>query len=49
MKDYWYPEFERCPLWNDLQPGLNWPVAGEPQLAAKDAACTTLDQAEAFS
>jgi dTDP-4-dehydrorhamnose 3,5-epimerase len=46
--DYWYPEFERSLLWNDPALGINWPVQGEPQLAAKDKAAVTLDKAEVF-
>ena len=36
--DYWYPEFERCLLWNDPALGIEWPLTGAPTLAAKDAA-----------
>jgi len=36
--DYWFPEHERCLIWNDAQVGIEWPVSGEPTLAAKDAA-----------
>ena len=46
--DYWYPEFERSLLWNDPAVGVRWPLQGEPQLAAKDAAARTLDEAEVF-
>ena len=46
--DYWYPEFERSLLWNDPAVGVQWPLEGEPQLAAKDAAGKPLAQAEVF-
>jgi dTDP-4-dehydrorhamnose 3,5-epimerase len=46
--DYWYPEFERSLLWNDPTVGVQWPVQGQPQLAAKDAAAKTLAEAEVF-
>ena len=46
--DYWYPEFERSLLWSDPSVGIDWPVAGTPLLAAKDAAANTLSQAEVF-
>ncbi|NDP38894.1 MAG: dTDP-4-dehydrorhamnose 3,5-epimerase [Rhodoferax sp.] len=46
--DYWYPEFERSLLWNDPAVGVRWPLQAEPQLAAKDAAARTLDEAEVF-
>ena len=46
--DYWYPEFERSLLWNDLTVGVQWPITGAPQLAAKDAAGKALGEAEVF-
>ena len=47
--DYWYPEFERSLLWNDPAMGVQWPIQGQPQLAAKDAAAKTLAEAEVFN
>lgn len=35
--DYWYPEHERCIAWNDPVLAIDWPLAGEPVLARKDA------------
>ncbi len=46
--DYWHREHERTLLWNDPALGIDWPLAGEPILAAKDAAGTPLAQAETF-
>lgn len=46
--DYWYPEHERSLLWNDPAIGIDWPIEGQPQLAAKDAAAALLAQAECF-
>ena len=46
--DYWYPEYERSLLWCDPTVGIEWPVVGEPTLAAKDAAGRLLGEAEAF-
>lgn len=46
--DYWYPEHERSLLWNDPGLGIGWPIAGEPQLSAKDAAGIPLSSCEAF-
>lgn len=46
--DYWYPEFERSLLWNDPTVGVQWPIEGLPQLAAKDVAGKTLGDAEVF-
>ena len=47
--DYWFPEHERCLIWNDAQVGIEWPVSGEPTLAAKDAAGTGLEVAETYA
>jgi dTDP-4-dehydrorhamnose 3,5-epimerase len=46
--DYWYPEHERSLLWCDTAVGVQWPVDGEPKLAAKDAAGMVLAQADSF-
>ena len=46
--DYWYPEHERSLLWNDPAIGIDWPVDGQPLLAAKDAAGKLLAEAECF-
>lgn len=47
--DYWYPEYERSMLWCDSKVGIQWPLEGEPQLAAKDAAAKTLQDANLFA
>lgn len=47
--DYWYPEFERSLLWNDPAVGIEWPLDGEPVIAAKDAAGVPLTRAEVFA
>jgi dTDP-4-dehydrorhamnose 3,5-epimerase len=47
--DYWYPEHERTLLWNDPALGIEWPFAGPPILAAKDAAGRPLADADAFA
>ena len=46
--DYWHAEHERTLLWNDPALGIPWPV-GEPVIAAKDAAGTTLARAETYA
>ena len=46
--DYWYPEHERSLLWNDPAIGIDWPIEGQPLLAAKDAAAGVLAQAPVF-
>ena len=35
--DYWYQEYERGIVWNDLDIGIEWPIEVEPVLAKKDA------------
>lgn len=47
--DYWYPEHERSMLWCDPTVGVQWPSAGAPKLAAKDAAAVLLTDAELFA
>ncbi len=34
--DFWHPEHERTLQWNDPALGIEWPLDGEPVLAAKD-------------
>ena len=46
--DYWYPEHERCLLWNDPDLAIAWPLADEPLLAAKDRLGTKLRDAEVY-
>ena len=47
--DYWAPEHERCIIWNDADLAINWPLAGEPLLSAKDAAGKLFSTAEVFT
>lgn len=47
--DYWYPEHERSLLWSDPVVGIQWPLDARPQLAAKDAAAKTLQDADVFA
>ena len=47
--DYYAPEHERTLLWNDPALGIQWPLRGEPVLAAKDRAGKLLSQAELFA
>lgn len=42
--DYWYPEHERSLAWNDPALGIDWPLDGEPILAAKDQRGLSLAQ-----
>ncbi len=46
--DYWFPEHERSLLWNDPALGIQWPLTGEPKLAAKDIAGKPLSDADTF-
>ncbi|NMG66519.1 dTDP-4-dehydrorhamnose 3,5-epimerase [Azoarcus indigens] len=46
--DYYAPEHERSLLWNDPALGIDWPLAGEPLLAAKDKAGVPFAQAEVY-
>jgi dTDP-4-dehydrorhamnose 3,5-epimerase len=46
--DYWYPQYERSLLWSDPALGIRWPLSGVPVVAAKDAAGSTLAQADAY-
>jgi len=47
--DYYSPEQERCLLWNDPALAIDWPLDGEPILAAKDAAALSLASVELFA
>jgi len=47
--DYYSPEQERCLLWNDPALAIDWPLDGEPILAAKDAAASSLASVELFA
>ena len=47
--DYYAPEHERCLIWNDPDVGIDWPLAGEPLLAAKDRAGLRLNQVDTFA
>jgi len=47
--DYWFAQHERCLLWNDPQIGIEWPIEGDPLLAAKDAAGKRLVDADTYA
>jgi dTDP-4-dehydrorhamnose 3,5-epimerase len=46
--DYYAPKSEKTILWNDPDLGIEWPLAGQPILSAKDATAKTFDEAEVF-
>lgn len=48
VTDYWSPTHERSLVWNDPDVGIEWPIEGEPVLAAKDAAGKRLSEADIF-
>jgi dTDP-4-dehydrorhamnose 3,5-epimerase len=47
--DYYYPEHERCILWNDSNIGIEWPIDCEPQLSLKDKEGLLFQGAEVFA
>lgn len=48
VTDVYDPAGERSIRWDDPDIGIDWPLDGTPLLAAKDAAGTTLRDAEVF-
>jgi len=46
--DYYAPEDERCLIWNDPKLAIDWPLAGDPVLSARDRSGLSLDEAEVF-
>ncbi|SAL15840.1 dTDP-4-dehydrorhamnose 3,5-epimerase [Caballeronia terrestris] len=47
--DFWSQAHERSIVWNDPDIGIDWPIDGEPLVAAKDAAGKRLAEAEVFA
>ncbi len=46
--DYWYPEHERCVVWNDPDLNIAWPLQGAPALSGKDQQGKCLSAADYF-
>lgn len=46
--EYWFPEYEKCILWNDETLNINWLIKGKPILAEKDKIGTSLEKAEFY-
>ncbi|GAQ27766.1 MULTISPECIES: dTDP-4-dehydrorhamnose 3,5-epimerase [Ralstonia] len=49
VTDYWSPVHERSLIWNDPDVGIEWPIDGEPVLAAKDVDGKRLSEADLFN
>lgn len=47
--DFYAPQHERTILWNDPALKIDWGLAGEPVLSAKDAAGRPLAEAEVYA
>ena len=47
--DYWFPEHERCIMWNDPELAIDWQLQITPALSAKDLAGKLIADAELFS
>ncbi len=47
--DYWYPEYERCIIWNDPTINICWRSTAIPTLSAKDEMGILLTSAEVFN
>ncbi len=46
--DYYTPQYERTLAWNDPALKVEWPLAGEPIISAKDKEGVALEFAETF-
>jgi len=46
--DYYAPQHERCIRWNDPEIGIEWPLASEPVLSAKDQLGLDFSKADVF-
>lgn len=46
--DFYHPASERTLQWNDAEVGIDWPVAGEPILSAKDQAGVSFADCEKY-
>jgi dTDP-4-dehydrorhamnose 3,5-epimerase len=47
--NYYAPEHERAIIWNDPDLNIAWPLAGEPNLSAKDRQAKSFREAELFA
>jgi dTDP-4-dehydrorhamnose 3,5-epimerase len=46
--DYWYPEHERCIIWNDPDLAIDWHTTAEPVLSVKDSSGLRFRDAEVY-
>ena len=46
--EHWFPEYERCIIWNDKDLSINWNVESKPILSEQDAKGLKLKHAEYF-
>jgi dTDP-4-dehydrorhamnose 3,5-epimerase len=46
--DYWFPEYERCIIWNDQTLNIKWPAILAPQLSNKDLQGVPLSEQTCF-
>uniref|UniRef100_UPI004057638E dTDP-4-dehydrorhamnose 3,5-epimerase n=1 Tax=Candidatus Electronema sp. TaxID=2698783 RepID=UPI004057638E len=46
--NYYAPEHERAIIWNDPDLNIVWPLAGEPNLSAKDRQAKSFREADLF-
>ncbi len=47
--DYWFPEHERCIIWNDATLAIDWRTTSAPTLSAKDLDGKPFVEAEVFA
>ncbi len=47
--DYWFPEHERCIVWDDPTLAINWELQTPPMVSAKDAQGKNFSAAEIFA
>lgn len=47
--DYYYPEHERCIVWDDRVLAIDWPLVTEPVVSVKDKLGLAFESAEKFA
>ena len=45
---FWYPEYERCIIWNDKDLSIDWNIEGKPILSQSDSNGVQFKSAEYF-